>query len=364
MIPWFKPNFWGDEKKFVNEALDSTWISDGEFINKFEEQFAKLLNVDHAITVSNGTVALHLALLSLGLGPGDEVIVPAFTFSAPANMVCAVGATPIFADILEDTWCLSPESFKSKISKRTKAVIPVHLYGNVCEMDEILSIAKENNIYVVEDVAEAAFSKYDNKYAGTLGDIGCFSFQTTKTLTMGEGGAIVTNSSELNDKARLFRNHGMRPKKRYWHEVIGYNFRLTNYQAAMGYAQLLKIEDIISNKKRVYALYKEKLSDIKGVKLQVIHDKIDPVMWAFCLVVDSSVLSANEIAKKLFQNNIETRRGFYCLTDMPIYTDNSKAPVANKISNQLISLPSFATLTEEEIDSICSIFIKITNYEI
>lgn len=353
-IPWFKPNFWGKEKEYSAAALDSTWISDGEFVVRFEEIFAGVLAVRNAITVANGTAALQLALLSLELKPGDEVIIPGYTFAAPVNMTLAVGAKAIIADVNPDTWCLSAEEFAKNITKKTKAVIPVHIYGNVCDMKLISEVAAQHNIAVIEDVAEAAFSKYSGKYAGSLGDVGCFSFQATKTIAMGEGGALVTNNDLLFNTAKLIRNHGMRPEKRYWHEVVGHNFRLTNMQAALGCAQLECMEQIIKNKQRVYHEYKKRLQLSEIVVLQQIPAHVDPVIWAFAIkiVPERFKYSRDKIIQKLKEQGIETRTGFYSFGQMPLY-GAPNLDVADTLSKNIISLPSYPTLTETEIDHIC-----------
>ncbi|CAL7963070.1 GDP-perosamine synthase [Gammaproteobacteria bacterium] len=360
MIKWFHPSFWGKEKKYVQDALDSGWISDGEYIRKFEKVFADYLGISNAMTVSNGTTALYLALLALKIGPGDEVIVPGYTFAAPANMVLATGAKPVFVDIDPDTWLLSSEKLESQITKNTKAIIPVHIYGNVCAMDSIKEVAKEYNLAIIEDVAEAAFSKYSNQYAGTFGDFGCFSFQATKTISMGEGGAVITNNAELADMAKVIRNHGMRPEKRYWHEVVGHNFRLTNYQAALGYGQLEKVEDIIANKKRVYNSYKERLDNVAGITLQQIKNQVDPVMWAVVVKIDKNFFKGDRdfVRQILLDKGIETRGGFYSFSAMPLYRAK-KLPVSELISENIISLPSYASLDSDKINYICDQFLSL-----
>ncbi|MGZ3774637.1 MAG: DegT/DnrJ/EryC1/StrS family aminotransferase [Bdellovibrio sp.] len=360
MIPWYKPFFWGQEKNYVLDSLESTWISDGKYIKKFESSMESKLGADCVITTSNGTTALMLAYLSLGLGPGDEVIVPGFTFAAPANMVLAIGATPVFADVDPLTWLLCPKSVEEKITSKTKAIVPVHTYGNVCDMEKLVQIAKKYNLMIVEDVAEAAFSKLHGRQAGTFGDVGAFSFQATKTITMGEGGAICINRPDVKDLAQLIRNHGMRPSKRYWHEVVGHNFRLTNLQAALGLAQLEKVDDIILNKKRVYERYKKNLSNQAGIYLQVMTEGCDPVVWAIAVKIDANVLgiSRDNFIEALKEKGIETRPGFYPLSELPIY---NVAPLVNStdIAHNVISLPSFTMISNEEIDHICSVFYKI-----
>ncbi len=359
-IPWFSPHYWGRERELVLDALDSTWISDGKYIQRFESDFARITGSQSCISVSNGTTALQLALLSLGIGPGDEVVVPGLTFAAPANMVLAVGAKPVFADIDPDTWCLSAKSIQNCLSSKTRAVIPVHLYGNVADVEEIKSSINNDSVAIIEDVAEAAFSKIRGRYAGTLGSFGCFSFQATKTLTMGEGGAVLSQDKSLEDQARLIRNHGMRPQHRYWHEVIGHNFRLTNLQAALGCAQLEKLDDIIANKKRVYARYVKNLSAFPHIQLQKFLPDVDPVVWAVALELKKLPQGSDRshVRNELASRGIESRPGFYSFSKMPIY-QSPPLPVSEKISESSLSLPSFAHLKDSQIDWICEELLKL-----
>lgn len=358
MIPWYKPHLFGQEKAFLCEALESSWISDGKYVDDFEKRLGELLNTDKVVTTSNGTTALHLAYLALGIKAGDEVIVPAFTFAAPANMAIALGATPVFADVDAETWLIDPVSVEAKITSRTKAIVPVHLYGNVCDMSALKDIARKHNIAVVEDTAEALFSRYRQQAAGTLGDVGCFSFQATKTITTGEGGAIVVKSDELQGIARLYRNHGMSPQKRYWHEVAGHNFRLTNIQAALGCAQLNHVTEIIENKERVYERYVANLSSHPGLKLQRITDDCEPVMWAIVvkLVGDECASRRDSLISELYEQGVECRPGFTVFSDMPLYS-NCNAPVAKNIAATTLSLPSYTMLTDAEIDHVCGLFL-------
>jgi perosamine synthetase len=360
MISWYRPHFWGKEKEYVLDALESTWISDGAYVAEFESVFAKIISSDHVITTSNGTTALMLAYLSLGLGPGDEIIIPGFTFAAPANMALAIGATPVFADVDPQTWLLCPESVEQKITSSTKAIVPVHIYGNICDMDALTKIAKKHNLFMIEDVAEAAFSTYKGKQAGTFGDFGSFSFQATKTITTGEGGAVCTNNSEMQDTARLIRSHGMRAGKRYFHEIVGHNFRLTNLQAALGCAQLECVNEITQNKRRVYDRYKKNLVGVAGVDLQEVTSGCEPVMWAVVVKLDVNKLgiSRDNLITKMRDNDIETRPGFYPFSDMPIYNSN---PLHHSIdiSNHVICLPSYTMISDADIDYICNVFLKI-----
>jgi len=359
-IPWASPVFFGKEEEYVADAVSSTWISDGKYIKQFEEEFSNKLSAKSILTVSNGTTALHLANLVLDLGEGDEVIVPGFGFVAPINMVLAVGATPVFADIDEETWCIDPKSIKQCITSKTKAIIPVHTYGNVCDMDSIMQIAKENNLYVIEDTAEALFSTYNGKMAGTIGTIGCFSFQATKTITMGEGGAVAIQDESLVPKAQQLKSHGMKPGKRYWHEVVAYNFRLTNMQAALGCAQLESADKIIENKKRVFDIYKRELKSEAGVSLQKFEKKVDPVVWAIAIQIDETKFQSDRdgIMALLENSGIETRPGFYDCATLSLY-GAVDIPVSEKISKSVLSLPSSSNLTEEKIIYICNELKKL-----
>ena len=355
MIPWGKPCLGEKEKEYLLKALDSTWISGGEFIDRFESDFARLIGTQYAVTTSSGTSALHLALLALGIGPGDEVIVPAFTFVAPANMAIETRAKPVYVDIDSKTWCIDVKEVEKGITERTRAIVPVHLYGNVCEMEALTKIARERQIYLIEDVAEAAFSKYRDKFAGSLGHLGCFSFQATKTITMGEGGAVVTDDKELSKRMRIMRSHGMRQNKRYWHDLVGYNYRLTNLQAALGCAQLENLDNIIAEKARIYRRYFGNLSGLPGIELQHIPKEVEPVMWTVAIKIAPHRFRGDRdfVIAELMKRNVETRPGFYPFSVMPLY-DAASLPVAELISRNVISLPSYISISDENIDYVCN----------
>ena len=237
-IPIYQPSLSGNERRYILECLDSTWISSkGKFIGEFERGFAGFVGVRHSATVSNGTVALHLALVALGIGPGDEVIVPTLTYIASVNAITYTGATPVFVDSLEDTWQMDPDDVRRKISPKTRAIMAVHLYGHPCDMDALQSIAREHSVYLVEDCAEAIGTLYRGKHVGTFGDVGTFSFFGNKTITTGEGGMVVTNDETLHERAVHFRGQGLAAHRQYWHDVIGYNYRMTNICAALGVAR-------------------------------------------------------------------------------------------------------------------------------
>lgn len=354
MIPWAKPCLFGNEKDYVMDALQSTWISGGKYVDRFETEIARILGINHAATTSNGTTALHLALLSLGIGKGDEVIVPDFTFVATANTVIHTGAKPVYVDIDPGTWCIDPEQVERNITDRTKAIIPVHVYGNMCDMDALKEIADKNDLYIIEDTAEAIFSKYRGKYAGSFGELGCFSFHAAKTITMGEGGAVLTNDNELFERMKILRSQGMRKGKRYWHDVIGYNYRLTNMQAAVGCAQLENREQIINEKKRIYKRYLENLSGIEGIEFQFIPEEIEPVMWAVALKIEHEYFRGDRdfLIEQMHKKGIETRPGFYPFSVMPIY-DAPSLPVAEYVGRSVISVPSYSFISDDDIDYIC-----------
>lgn len=355
MIPWGKPCLGERERDYLLKALDSTWISGGEFIDRFESDFARLIGTKYAVTTSSGTSALHLALLALGIGPGDEVIVPAFTFVAPGNMAIETGAKPVYVDIDPKTWCVDVKEVEKSITERTKAIIPVHVYGNVCEMGELTGIARKRKIYLIEDVAEAAFSKYGGRFAGSFGHLGCFSFQATKTVTMGEGGAVVSEDKELTERIRIMRSHGMQENKRYWHNLVGYNYRLTNLQAALGCAQLDNLDSIIAEKARIYRRYLRNLSGLPGIEFQHVLKRVEPVMWTVAIKIATRCFKGDRdyLITELLKRNIETRPGFYPFSVMPLY-HTTPLPVAELISRNVIALPSYVSISDRDIDYICN----------
>lgn len=359
-IPWAKPKFYGKEKIYLADALESTWVSGGYYVEKFEKEFTQRNGSKYGITTANGTTALQLAILALGIGPGNEVVVPGFTFVAPANMVIKAGATPVYADIDPSTWCIDANSVIKYVTNRTKAIIAVHVYGNVCDMEILKDLAVEKSLCIIEDTAEAAFSKYKGKYAGTFGNAGCFSFQATKSISMGEGGFVLTNDKDLYERMRIIRNHGMREGKRYWHDIVGYNFRLTNLQAAVGCGQLENIDNIILERKRIYQLYCKHLAKEEGIRFQYFKPEVDPVVWAIAIKIDPHYFRGDRdfLIKSMLEFGIETRPGFYPFSVMPLYNAPS-LPVSEDVGAHVISLPFSPSLTEEEIIFICDQFKKL-----
>lgn len=354
-IPVAEPDIGENELKNVIEAIKSGWVSSkGPFIEEFEENFSSYIGVKYGIATSNGTVALHLALTALEIGHKDEVMVPALTFASVANAVLYTGATPVFVDSHPDYWCINPSKLEEKITKKTKAIIPVHLYGNPCNMDPIMKTAKDYNLYVIEDCAEAHGAEYKDRKVGTFGDIACFSFYGNKIITTGEGGMCLTNDEDLAQKIRVLRDHGMDIKRRYWHEVIGFNYRMTNLQAALGVAQLEKIDNFIERKRKTAKIYGSFLKNVHGVVLHPEMPWAKNVYWLYSILINDKCygISRDELMAKLAENGIETRRFFYPMHFMPPYKKyaaNCQFPVTEKLSSSGINLPSSVKLTEKEI---------------
>jgi len=359
-IPWAKPTMFGDEERYLLDALKSTWISGGPYVERLERIIPDHLGMRYGIAVSNGTSALQLGLLGLNIGPGDEVIVPGYTFVAVINMVLAVGATPVFADINPDTWCIDVKEVERAITRHTRAVIPVHLYGNVADMPALMELARARGLAVVEDTAESAFSLLGGRFAGTFGDIGTLSFQATKTLTTGEGGMVLTDDSDLYHRMVTMRDHGMLKDKRYWHEVIGFNFRLTNLQAALGCAQFEQLDSIMTERRRVYERYGSALADTPGIEMQHFSKDLEAVVWtvAIRLRSDRVTISRDEMMQGMIEKGIETRSGFYTPSDMPLY-DCPLLPVSQQASENILCLPAYPTLKDSEIDYVCETLKQI-----
>jgi perosamine synthetase len=364
-IPIYRPSLDGNEKKYVNDCLDSSWISSkGKYIVLFEEKFSELIGVKHATSVCNGTVALHLALVTLGVGKGDEVIVPSFTYIASVNTIVITGAKPIFADSLEDTWQMDPEDVKKKITPKTKAIMAVHVYGHPCEMDKLQQISKENSIFLIEDCAEAFGSLYNNKHTGTFGDIATFSFYGNKTITTGEGGMVVTNDEAIFERAYQLKMHGLTKYREYWHEVIGFNYRMTNICAAIGFAQLEKAEEKILKKRELRNLYEQVFSEAP-VKTHGEAENVFHSYWMYSILVNNRRTREN-LRKHLFAQGIETRPTFYPVHTMPMFSQQLLTlPRAEYLGCCGINLPSWPGLGEQQVGQIGKIITKyLTEQEV
>ena len=354
MIPIAEPSLGEEELRNVIEAVKSGWISSkGKFIEEFEQEFANYCGRKYGVATANGTVALHLALETLGIKKGDEVIVPDLTFVAVANTVTYCNAKPVFVDAHPEYWCIDPERIEEKITPRTKAIIPVHLYGHPCDMDQIMKIAEEHDLYVIEDAAEAHGAEYKGKKVGSFGDISCFSFYGNKIITTGEGGMCLTDNEELAEKMRILRDHGMNPNKRYWYDVVGFNYRMTNMQAAVGVAQLEKLDEFVEKKREIAKWYSEGLKELEEKELIKLHPEMSwakGVYWMFCILVEDKFgMSRDDLMKRLEENGIETRPFFYPMHVIPPYKNEEKFPVAEEISRKGVNLPSGTTLTNESV---------------
>lgn len=363
-IPVAEPALVGKEREYVNDCLDANWISsNGKYISRFESEFAEFCGVKHAVACCNGTVALHLALLAAGIGPGDEVIVPTLTFVATANAVVYCGAIPVFVDSEDEAWNIDPAKIEECITSRTRAIIAVHIYGHPAEMDAIKEIAERYNLLVVEDAAEAHGAQYKGKTVGSIGDISTFSFYGNKIISTGEGGMVVTDDEKIARKICQLKGQGMDPEKRYWFPVIGYNYRMTNIVAAIGVAQLEKISWHLKRRREIARQYTAHFSEIGSVRLQAELPGVRNAYWMSSLVLDDGLaITRDELAKKLDSFGIETRPFFIPMHRLPIYEESSSNkiyPVADKLAKQGINLPSYATLTNEDISYISETVVEL-----
>ena len=350
--PVYKPYLNGNEKIYVNQCLDSSWISSqGEFIERFEQAFAEYIGMPYALSCTNGTVALHLALLTLGITHGDEVILPALTYVAGANAVHYVGATPIFIDSEPEFFQMDVNKVEAKITSKTKAIIAVHLYGHVCEMDKLTTLAKKYNLYLIEDCAEAIGSQYHDQKAGTFGDIATFSFFGNKTITTGEGGMVMTKNKALAKKVFKLKGQGVSAHTKYLHDIVGYNYRMTNICCAIGLAQLENIELILNQKSKIANWYQSALGDYEAI---CFHPQKEGTLHTYWLV---SILLKNKIQRDgvmayLLAHGIDSRPFFVPMHKLPIYKSNLSLPIAENLSERGLNLPSYPALTESDVKHI------------
>ncbi len=363
-FPVSEPLLAGNELEYVTNCIKTNWISSaGKYVRDFERLVAAYCSMPYALAVSNGTVALHLALEVLGVGEGDEVIVPDLTFAASINSIIYTGATPVLVDVEHDTWNIDPAKLAEAIGPRTKAIMPVHLYGLPAKMDAINKLAKQHNLYVIEDAAEAIGSTFQGQMAGSMSDIATFSFYGNKTITTGEGGMILFKDQAHYEKALVLRDHGMDKQKRYWHNYVGYNYRLTNLQAAIGVAQMERVQEIVNRKIEIAQQYKQHLENHPQFQLQASLPNSQNTHWLVTVLVSQySPEYRNQLIERLLMNGIETRPVFYPLHTMPPYQqyihDGQHFENAIRISSQGICLPSYLGLKDEEIELICKVLIK------
>lgn len=358
-VPLSFPSIGAKETEYVMDCMQSTWISSaGKYLDRFEAEFAKLTGTKHAIACSNGTVAIHLALLALGVKPGDEVLVPTLTFIACANSVAYCGAKPVLVDIDPDIWAIDARKIEELITPRTRGVIAVHLRGHPADMNALRAIAKRHNLFIVEDAAQAHTAQVDGRPAGSLGDIATFSFFGNKMVTTGEGGMITTNNDQYADTMRLLKNQGMTKERRYWHPVVGYNYRLTNLQAAIGLAQVEKIQDLHARHQQVAAWYQEELKGVPGLKWQQTKPWARHAWWQFVVVMDEAFAPDRDaVLAKLQSAGIDARRLYYPTHLMPPYEADARGrsfPVADHHAARGICLPTWAGLPHDDVQYVCA----------
>jgi perosamine synthetase len=364
LIPVAAPALVGNEKEYVLDCLESSWISsNGKYIQRFEESFAEFCGVKHAASCCNGTAALHLALLALGVGPGDEVIVPTLTYVATANAVAYCGARPIFVDSEAETWNMDPSLITSAITPRTKGIIAVHLHGHPTDMDPLLSVASKHGLFVVEDAAEAHGAEYKGKRVGSIGDIATFSFYGNKIISTGEGGMVVTNDDHLAGKVRQLKGQGQDNTRRYWFPVLGYNYRMTNIEAAIGLGQMERIDWHLERRRECAGWYRKYLSDCPQFDLSPEAPWARNAYFNNCVLLSEDFsIKRDSVMEDLLAAGIETRPFFYPLHTLPFYQDQSRQslPIAESLARRGLHVPSSATLTESDIAYVCERLIQLT----
>jgi perosamine synthetase len=353
--PLARPSISDKEEGYVMSALKSGWISSlGPYVDEFEKRFSAFCNARYGIAVSNGTVGLHLTLRALGIKDGDEVIVPDLSFIATANAIVMAGATPVFCDIDREILCIDPALIRGKITNRTKAIIAVHLYGHPADMDAINVIAAEHGLTVIEDGAEAHGAEVRGKRVGGLGNCAVFSFYANKNLTTGEGGMITTNDLEFAERCRYLRDHAMSKSRRYWHEELGYNYRLTNIQAAIGCAQVERAEHLLRAKREIFQWYQSNLEGTAQIRLNRTASWAANGYWLVCLeLCNRGSLGRDHFIEALRTKGVDSRPYFYPMSDMP-YFETADTPVAHEVTKIGINLPTFVGLTRDDVNYICS----------
>jgi perosamine synthetase len=356
-IPVYQPDISGNEKRYVNDCLDTNWISSiGSYTERFEQVCADFTGVSHAIGVCNGTVALHLAMHCLDIGSGDEVIVPTFTYIASVNTIAQTGATPVFVDCRADDWLIDPADVEAKITPRTKAIMAVHLYGTICDMAALRAVADRHGVKLIEDCAEALGSFLDGRHAGTFGDVGTFSFFGNKTVTTGEGGMVVTSDDTLGARMRKVKGQGQSLDRRYWHDEIGFNYRLTNICAAIGVAQMERVEAILERKREIANLYRDLLGG-HDLVFQVRKPSIVSSEWLVSLLLPEGA-DRDAVMKSMAEKGVDSRPVFYCAHHMPTFRSPEVFHVSENIAARGISLPSFPGLSNDDVATVTKVLLS------
>ncbi len=366
-IPVNEPLLSGNEKKYLNECIDTGWISsEGPFVQEFEQRMSSYVGRNYGIAVSNGTAALEVAVQALGIGAGDEVIIPTFTIISCAIAVTKTGAIPVLIDSDIDTWNMNVDKIEEKITPKTKAIIMVHLYGLPIEVDKVLKLAKKYNIKVIEDAAEMHGQTYNGKLCGSFGDISTFSFYSNKHITTGEGGMVVTDDEKLAERCKMIRNLCFRKDVRYMHDEISDNYRFTNLQAAVGLAQLERLDEFISHKREMGKYYTKHLKDIKGLILPLEETSYARnIYWVYGLVLDKQIEIDNKtIQKLLLEEGIGTRTFFWCMHEQPVYHEkglflDEYYPNAEYLARKGFYIPSGLALTKEQMDKVIDKILKV-----
>jgi perosamine synthetase len=359
IIPVCEPTLGGNEERYLLECVRTNWISSaGSFITRFEKMFAEFCGTRYAISCTSGTTALQLALYTLGIQAGDEVIIPSFTMVATANTVRHCGATPVFVDSEPRTWNVDPAKIKAAITPRTRAIVPVHTYGHPADMDAILELARKHGLLVVEDAAEAHGARYKGRRIGSLGECACFSFYANKIVTTGEGGMITTDDEEFATKAKNIRDHAFSKERHFWHRALAHNFRMTNMQAAVGVAQMERADWLVQRRIDNAMLYNARLGRLKGIVLPPATEGVKNVYWMYSILIDEEFGHTRDAVRRyLADRAIETRSFFVPMHLQPIYHRREylgRFPVSEMLCRKGFYLPSSASLTEENIDFICS----------
>lgn len=357
-IPLSQPTIGAREREYVLDCIDTTWISSvGKYVDRFEEAFADRVGVKHAITCANGTVALHLALLALKVQPGDEVIVPTLTFVACANAVVYCGARPVIVDIEPGIWCIDPGLIEARITPKTRGIIAVHLRGHPADMDAIRAVARRHGLFVVEDAAQAHGASVNGQLVGSIGEVGTFSFFGNKMITTGEGGMVTTNDDDLASFIRLAKNQGMTRERRYWHPIVGFNYRMTNIQAAIGLAQLEQFDDFLSSHEEIADWYREELHGVPGLKWQHHQPWARHAWWQFVVIVqDEFGVDRDTVLARLQERGIDARRLYYPMHQLPIYEAATKGvqyPIADFLSARGVCLPTWSGLSRDAVRYVC-----------
>lgn len=365
-IPVCEPDLTKKEIRYVKEAIESSWISGtGPFVERFEKEYAKQVShTKYAIAVNSGTSALHLSLVACDIGPGDEVILPTFTMIATVNAVRYCGATPVLVDADPVTWNMNISKIAAKITKRTRAILPVHIYGLPVDMRPLNTLARKHGLWVIEDASEAHGARYKGKAVGSLGDIAAFSLFANKIIATGEGGIITTNNKRLCELLRLLRGHAFTPSHHFWHQYVGYSYEMTNLAAAVGFGQTERVDELVAKRRRNGALYSQLLHDIPGITVPVEPKGYINVYWMYCIVVDQKLfgMDRDALRQKLAQKGIETRTFFVPIHFQPIYYEQFKTerfPVSEQMCRDGMYLPSASTLTRKEIREIAGIIREV-----